>query len=345
MEEEKTNECCICTEVIKTGDEYYECTSTTPENLKNPHKVCNSCYAGLMKGYDVEDVFDNHEALEPAPRLNEDGTPMLDVNGQPIMMSREQLIEFYRLRKHASFGDGCPMHDNGGLEKKIMGPPANFKVVCGAAAAAAPVSCFARGGHDNFDDEQIRLGLEASLKSSGPGAAACQLDDDPELAAALLASTRETETPIQKIRRRLLESGIVVSEDEVRHQYLPLSRQYSDDEAIRQTVDILKWPRHQRVMTQVIGELINRKIPIDDHLIDRLRISVRNILKLEPNEVRAADSVVQLFTQIPRGGKKSKIMKSRRGKKSKVMKSRRDKKSKIMKSRRYKRSKMTRKKV
>ena len=62
----------------------------------------------------------------------------------------------------------------------------------------------------------------------------------------------------------------------------------------------------------------------------------------------AVDSVVKILTQTfgqPKGGKKSRMSKSRKGKKSKIIKSRRGKRSKMTKSRRGKKSKMTRKKV
>jgi hypothetical protein len=156
-----------------------------------------------------------------------------------------------------------------------------------------------------------------------------------------LKSTRETETPIQEIRRRLRESGIDVPEEAVRNEFQTLSRQSSStetDEAIRQIINMFKWPRQVRVMNRVRDEL--PMISDDD-----LRRSVRSMLEHEPNEKRAANSVVQLFTQTPRGGKKSKMTKSRKGKKSKMTKSRKGKKSKMTKSRRGKKSKMTRKKV
>jgi len=229
-----------------------------------------------------------------------------------------------------------------------------------------PPGGFARGGHDyddDFNEKQLQLVLEESFQLSrprppGPGAAVRRQEqgaaaaarehepDEPQDIAyrnALLASTRETETPIQQIRRRLRENGIDVPEEAVREEFQTLSsRQLSTDEAISQSINVFKWPRQVRVMNQVIDELRRQMVPIRH---DDLRNSVRNMLEHEPNEERAANSVVQLFTQAPRGGKKSKMSKSRRGKKSKMTKSRKGKKSKMSKSRRGKKSKMTRKKV
>ena len=249
-----------------------------------------------------------------------------------------------------------------------------------------PPGGFARGGiqDDDYDDSfynrQLQQALQESLQlSRQPGqgaavrrpqaaaaaaaAAAAPEPEDRYLAAALLASTRETETPIQQIHRELNRRGIQVSEEDVRRifQQMSLLHPENDYRAIRETENYFVAnppppppspfypppPRYdyqtlQRVVNRVREELRVKKVPVEE---ERLRSSVRNMLEHEPNEERAANSVVQLFTQAPRGGKKSKMSKSRRGKKSKMTKSRKGKKSKMSKSRRGKKSKMTRKKV
>ena len=217
-----------------------------------------------------------------------------------------------------------------------------------------PPGGFARGGHDyddDFNEKQLQLVLEESFQLSrprppGPGAAvrrqeqgaaaAAPEPEDRYLAAALLASTRETETPIQQIHRELNRRGIQVSEEDVRRifQQMSLLHPENDYRAIRETENYFVAnppppppspfypppPRYdyqtlQRVVNRVREELRVKKVPVEE---ERLRSSVRNMLEHEPNEERAANSVVQLFTQAPRGGKKSKMSKSRRGKKSKM---------------------------
>ena len=320
--EAEPNECKNCFSVIENGQEYRECTN--PENLnKNPHKLCKTCYEELLKGYDYEDELLDPRTLAPTPKQNADGTEMLDARGRPILMNNEELIEFYKMEKHVKHDEGCPWKD-GKLVKKTMGQPEQPITLRVTEQPSRP------------------SGPGAGVRRQGQGAAAAAHEpQDVAFRNAMLASTRETETPIQEIRRRLRESGIDVPEKAVRNEFQTLSRQSSStetDEAIRQIINMFKWPRQERVMNRVRDEL--PMISDDD-----LRISVRNMLEHEPNEERAANSVVQLFTQTPRGGKKSKMSKSRKGKKSKMTKSRKGKKSKMTKSRRGKKSKMTRKKV
>jgi hypothetical protein len=294
---------------------------------------------------------------------------MLDALGRPILMSPEELIEFYRTdykmqnKKHVKHDEGCPWRDGKLVKKTMVQPeqPITLRVVDKPAAAA--VSGFARGGINDDDyeyekqfEKQLQQALKESLqlsRPSGPGAAVRRQEQGAAAAAlepeddayhnAISASIQETENPIQEIRRRLRENGIDVPEEAAREEFQTLSGQTSTtEEAVRQSINVLKWPRQVRVMNRVRDELnrLNRLISDND-----LRNSVRNMLEHEPNEERAAYSVVQLFTQQPQGGKKSKIIKSRRGKKSKIIKSRKGKKSKMTKSRRGKKSKMTRKKV
>jgi hypothetical protein len=380
------NECCMCYEDIKPGEEYHQCTN--PLNDKNPHKVCKTCHASLKKGYDYDEEILDPQAIVPSPRLDAHGNEMYDAFGQPIIMSAEELIAFYKTQKHASHGEGCPIKDGGNLVKKTMKQPVTLRVMDKPAAAA--VSGFARGGHDyddDFNEKQLQQALHASFqlsrpRPSGPGAAvrrqeqgaaaAAPEPEDRYLAAALLASTRETETPIQQIHRELNRRGIQVSEEDVRRIFQQMSRLYPENDyrAIRETENYFVAnppppppspfypppppspfypppPRYdyqtlQRVVNRVREELRVKEVSVEE---ERLRSSVRNMLEHEPNEDIAVNSVVQLFTQPLLGGKKSKIIKSRRGKKSKMTKSRKGKKSKIIKSRRGKKSKMTRKKV
>jgi len=207
------NECNVCTEVIEDGEEYHECTN--PKNVENPHKVCKKCYQGLLKGYDYEDELLDPRTLAPTPKQNADGTPMLDARGNPIMMSRDELIAFYKTKKHATHSKECPMRD-GNLVKKTMEQPVTLKVVDKPPAA--------RGGIHDDDDYNLKQALLLSLqpsRPSGPGAAVRRQgaaaaahepedEDDVAFRNALLESTRGTETPIQQIHRELNRRGIQV---------------------------------------------------------------------------------------------------------------------------------------
>jgi hypothetical protein len=367
------NECWMCYDDINPGQEYYQCTN--PKNDKNPHKVCKPCYARLNEGYDYDEEILDPQALLPSPRLNANGTPMRDARGNPIMMSRDELIAFYKTQKHASHGEGCPMKD-GNLVKKTMGQPEQpiTLTVMDKAAAAA------RGGiHDDSDDDLLNQAIQMSLqplRPSGPGAAVRRLGaaaaaaaaapepEDRDLAAAVLASQQETVNPIQQIHRQLNQRGIRVSEEYVRSIFQQMSLENRFEIAIRSTIDYFvnaaarnppppplpfypppsySYEMFQRVLRGVRQRLTELARPVPEAILND---SVQNMLLHERNENRAVESVVQLLTQEPQGGgKKSKIIKSRRGKKSKIIKSRRGKKSKMTKSRRGKKSKMTRKKV
>ena len=397
------NECWVCFHDIKPGDEYYQCTNTLHDN---PHKVCKTCHASLKKGYDYDEEILDPQAIVPSPRLDAHGNEMYDAFGQPIIMSAEELIAFYKTQKHASHGEGCPIKDGGNLVKKTMKQPVTLRVMDKPAAAA--VSGFARGargarGGNDYDDDDydsllqqaVNESLKESLRPSGQGAAAVRRpqtaaaaaaaaaeEDDPEILAALAASEQETETPIQQIYRELNQGGIQVSEDDVRKKFQQMSLLHPENyHAIKETKDYfvanpnpppplpasfyppppplqfhpppppLQFhpppPRYdyqtlQRVVNRVREELLVKEVQVEE---ERLRSSVQNMLEIEPNEDRAVNSVVQLFTQPLLGGKKSRMSKSRRGKKSKMTKSRKGKKSKMTKSRRGKKSKMTRKKV
>ena len=364
------NECNMCIEVIEDGEEYHECTN--PKNVENPHKVCKKCYQGLLKGYDYDEEILDPQALLPSPRLNANGTPMLDARGNPIMMSRDELIAFYKTKKHATHSKGCPMKD-GNLVKKTMGQPVTLKVVDKPAAA--------RGGiHDDDDDlkQALLLSLQPS-RPSGPGAAvrrhgataAAHEPEDVDFRNALLESTRGTETtPIQQIHRELNRRGIQVSEEDVRRIFQDNSRQYHSFDAARRATEkyfVDAAARNPPPPPPSYDELLRNR-----ELYPQLRAQRRlpgqpfqppPLPPLPPGwrSVRNPDGVQfyagpngEATRDFPwneydaaqrRGGKKSKMSKSRRGKKSKMSKSRRGKKSKMTKSRKGKKSKMTRKKV
>jgi hypothetical protein len=367
--EVKPNECSVCTDVIKDGEEYHECTN--PINVENPHKVCEDCYQGLKKGYDYDEEILDPQALLPSPRLNADGTPMRDARGNPIMMSRDELIEFYKTQKHASHGEGCPMKD-GNLVKKTMGQPkqsVTLRVMDKPAAA--------RGGiHYDSEDELLNKAIKMSLEPSRPGAAAAAAavnydDYDDDLRRALLASQQET---IQQIHRQLNQRGIRVSEEYVRRIFQQMSALHPKGDPIVATEDYLvKNPpppppapfypqppppyvellRNQELYPQL---RVQRRLPGQPFQPPPLPSLppgwqlLRNPDGVQfyagPNGERTIDFPWNAYDAAQRrGGKKSKIIKSRKGKKSKIIKSRKGKKSKMTKSRRGKKSKMTRKKV
>jgi len=368
------NECCTCYDVIEPGQEYYQCTN--PKNDKNPHKVCKTCYARLNEGYDYDEQILDPQALVPSPRLNADGTPMRDARGRQIMMSRDELIEFYKTQKHASHGEGCPMKD-GNLVKKTMGQPEQPVTLSVMDKPAA------RGGiqDDDYDDDsfynrQLQQALHASLQP-GPGAAvrrpgaAAPEPEDRDLAAAMLASQQET---IQQIHRQLNQRGIRVSEEYVRRIFQQMSALHPKGDPIVATEDYLvKNPpppppapfypqppppyvellRNQELYPQL---RVQRRLPGQPFQPPPLPSLppgwqlLRNPDGVQfyagPNGERTIDFPWNAYDAAQRrGGKKSKIIKSRKGKKSKIIKSRKGKKSKMTKSRRGKKSKMTRKKV
>ena len=357
--EPEPNECKSCFRVIEDGQEYHECTN--PKNLdKNPHKLCKNCYEELLKGYDYEDELLDARTLAPTPKQNADGSIMLDAFDRPILMNDKELIQFYKMQKHVKHDEGCPWKD-GKLVKKIMGQPVNLRVTDGAAAAAV----FASGG-DDYDDD-LRKAMEISLSdvqpavkgavamrrpSSGQGAvvmgrgrpswgqdaAAAVEEEDPDIVAALLASSGVEHNPIEIIYSTLHDNRIHVSEADVRKEFQDFSRQnphIQTEEAIRQIINMFKFPRVVRVMNRVRKELTDLAAePISD---DRLRSEVQRILERESNEDAAVGLVVQNLTPNYFAGgrsKKSKMSKSRRGKKSKMTKSRRGKKSKMTTTRR-----------
>jgi hypothetical protein len=374
--EVKPNECSVCTEVIEDGEEYHECTN--PKNVENPHKVCEDCYKGLKKGYDYDEEILDPQAIVPSPLLDADGNEMYDDFGQVIIVSPDELIAFYKTQKHASHSEGCPMKD-GNLVKKTMGQPITLRV--GPAAAAVPG--FARGGihddddddHDSFYNRQLRQALDESLKESlrpsGPGAAAVRRpqaaaaaaaaeEDYPEILAALKASRQKTETPIEQIHKELNQRGIQVSEEDVRQIFQQMSRLYPEDDfrAIKETEKYFVAnqppppPPPPAPFYQQPPPLPFYPPPPLPPLPPGWR-SLRNPDGVEfyagPNGEVTADFPWNAYDAYHaaqrRGGKKSRMSKSRRGKKYKMTKSRRGKKSKMTKSRKGKKSKMTRKKV
>ena len=399
--EAEPNECKNCFSVIEDGQEYRECTN--PENLnKNPHKLCKTCYEKLLKGYDYEDELLDPRTLAPTPKQNADGTEMLDARGRPILMSPEELIEFYRTdykmenTKHVKHEEGCPWKD-GKLVKKTMGQPEQpitLRVTDGAAAAA--VSGFARGGIHDDDDDDFNKALLLSVqpsRPSGPGAgvrrqgqgaaAAAHEPEDVAFRNALLESTRGTETPIQQIHRELNRRGIQVSEEDVRRIFQDNSRQYDNFDVARRATEkyfvdaAARNPPPPSVQTpspsydellqnrELYPQLRARRLlpgqqPGQQQLfqpppLPPLPPGWRSLRNLSDNVQFYAGPNGEVTRDFPwnaydeaarrRGGKKSKMSKSKRGKKSKMSKSRRGKKSKIIKSRKGKKSKMTRKKV
>jgi hypothetical protein len=358
--EAASNECNVCTEVIEDGEEYHECTN--PKNVENPHKVCKKCYQGLLKGYDYDEEILDPQALLPSPRLNANGTPMLDARGNPIMMNRDELLAFYKTQKHASHGEGCPMKD-GNLVKKTMGQPITLTVMDKAAAAKGR-------DDDDSDDELLKQAIQMSLlpssRPSGPGAAvrrhgqgaaaaaaAVDSDEDDALRAALLASQQKTETPIQQIHRQLNRRGIQVSEEDVRRifQQMSVLHPENDYRAKRETENYFVANPHppQPPPLQFHPPPPFYPPPPLPPLPPGWQ-SLRNPDGLQfyagPNGETTIHFPWSAYDAAQRrGGKKSKMTKSRRGKKSKIIKSRKGKKSKMTKSRRGKKSKMTRKKV
>lgn len=368
--EVKPNECSVCTEVIKDGEEYHECTN--PKNVENPHKVCEDCYKGLKKGYDYDEEILDPQAIVPSPLLDADGNEMYDDFGQVIIVSPDELIAFYKTQKHASHSEGCPMKD-GNLVKKTMRQPVTLRVMDKPAAAA--VSGFARGGiQDDYDDDLYNRQLQQALQESfqpfqlsrqpGQGAAvrrpqaaaaaaaAAPEPEDRYLAAALEASQQPTETPIQQIHRELNRRGIQVSEEDVRRifQQMSLLHPENDYRAIEETENyfVANPPPPPPPPPQVQIQQLPGPPPLPP-LPPGWR-SLRNPDGVQfyagPNREAMTDFPWDAYDAAQRrGGKKSRMSKSRRGKKYKMTKSRRGKKSKMTKSRKGKKSKMTRKKV
>ena len=238
-----------------------------------------------------------------------------------------------------------------------MRRPSSGRPSWGQGAAAAVEG-------DDYDDD-LRQAMENSLSdvqpavkgavamrrpSSGQGAvvmgrpswgqdaAAAVEEEDPDIVAALLASSGVEHNPIEIIYSTLHDNRIHVSEADVRKEFQDFSRQnphIPTEEAIRQIINMFKFPRVVRVMNRVRKELTDLAAePISD---DRLRSEVQRILERESNEDAAVGLVVQNLTPNYFAGgrsKKSKMSKSRRGKKSKMTKSRTGKKSKMTTTRR-----------
>ena len=379
--EVKPNECNVCTDVIKDGEEYHECTN--PKNVENPHKVCENCYQGLKKGYDYDEEILDPQALLPSPRLNANGAPMFDARGNPIMMSRDELIAFYKTQKHATHSEGCPMKD-GNLVKKTMGQPVTLKVMDKPAA---------RGGiqdddydyDDSFYNRQLQQALHASLQPSrqqGQGAAVRRPQaaaaaaarehepDEPQDVAfrnALLESTRGTETPIQQIHRELNRRGIQVSEEDVRRIFQQMSQMYPEND-YRARIETENYfvPAAAAARNPPPPPPVQTPPPSYDELLRNRelypQLPARQLPQFQPpplpplppgwRSVRNPDGVQfyagpngEAMTDFPWDELYRAYPGRYGGKKSRMSKSRRGKKSKMTKSRKGKKSKMTRKKV
>ena len=213
-------------------------------------------------------------------------------------------------------------------------------------------------------------------------AAAAPEPEYRDLAAAVSASLQPTVNPIQQIHRQLNQRGIQVSEEYVRRIFQQMSRLYPkhDYRAINETekyfVDAAaRNPPPPSVQTpppsydellrnrELYPQLRARRLlpgqqPGQQQLFqppplpplppgwELLRNPDGQQFYAGPNGERTSDFPWNAYDAAQRrGGKKSKMTKSRRGKKSKIIKSRKGKKSKMTKSRRGKKSKMTRKKV
>jgi hypothetical protein len=258
---------------------------------------------------------------------------------------------------------------------RILKPASSGRVTMSIAEAPQrQPGGFARGGHDYDDDiyekqlqqvlqESFQLsrplpsGQGAAVRRQGQGAAAAAHEpEDFAFSNALSASRQETETPIQQIHRELNRRGIQVLEEDVRRIFQRMSGIYPENDyhAKRETekyfVDAAARnpppPPPQVQIQQLPGPPPLPPLPPGWQSLqnpDGVQFYVG------PNEQATIDFPWdELYKAYPgryRGGKKSKIIKSRRGKKSKIIKSRRGKKSKMTKSRRGKKSKMTRRKV
>jgi hypothetical protein len=373
--EAEPNECCVCYEVINDRDRYHECTN--PTNVKNPHKVCEECYHKLQQGYEFEEGILDPRALQNIPRLNQDGSPMRDARGNPIMMNTEELIAFYKTQKHATHDTGCPMKD-GQLVEKIMGQPVNFKMM------GHPVK-FKMMGHpadamggiqfrndDDFDyDFYSRQALDPSLRSPASSGAAAwrgsRDDDDYDLSQAIEQSLQSHASSDAAARR-----GYSDEDDYDLSQAIEQSLQSHTSSGAAARRSFLQNPPHpladrtfrpppypydmyQRVLGKVERQLTELGIIYPQIVMEELiKPTVRTALEQQPNEDRAVSITIDGLLQIndknrhplhSRGGKKSRMSKSRGGKKFKMTKSRGGKKFKMTKSRRGRKSKMTRKKV
>ena len=334
--EANPNECCVCYEVINDRDRYHECTN--PTNVENPHKVCEECYHKLQQGYDVEEGILDPRALRDIPRLNQDGSPMRDARGNPIMMNTEELIAFYKTQKHATHDTGCPMKD-GQLVEKIMGQPVNFKMMGQPAAAMGGIQF--RNDDDYDYDYWARHAMDPSLRSPASSGAAAwggySADDDYDLNQAIERSLQSHAPSGAAARRSFLQNPP--------H---PLADRTSRPPPY-------PYDMYQRVLGKVERQLTELGITYPQIVMEELiKPSVQIALEQQPNEDRAVSITIDGLLQIndknrnplhSRGGKKSRMSKSRGGKKFKMTKSRGGKKFKMTKSRRGRKSKMTRKKV
>ena len=205
--------------------------------------------------------------------------------------------------------------------------------------------------YNDDNDEQLQRVIQESLRrppqAAAAAAAAAPVNKD-ELTASINKITIEVNGLLRsKYHRSVLPESV----REIFEKYVKV---YDTEEALKLT--------KQYIFDMFYGRQPQIPLPEDEHPdTAALLASPQNppppppqaaaaaAAAVNPDNVNEVDEVVKILTQMfpkqRKGGKKSRMSKSRKGKKSKIIKSRRGKKSKMTKSRRGKKSKMTRKKV
>ena len=190
--------------------------------------------------------------------------------------------------------------------------------------------------YNDDNDEQLQRRPQAAAAA----AAAAPVNKD-ELTASIKKITREVNESITSKYKLVLPESV----REIFEKYVKV---YDTEKALKLTKQYIFDMFHER-QPQI-------PLPEDEHPDTAALLASPQNPPPPPPQAAAAvnpdtvNEVVKILTQAftqnqPKGGKKSRMSKSRRGKKSKMTKSRRGKKSKMTKSRRGKKSKMTRKKV